>query len=91
MAVSRKPASSWPPICAVSEWLNSKGSCQSRDAAAGNPLDQPDLDLLRRIANEDGIVDGSQPVGMMIFAPRPEDLDEVFAQLADRILTRLTR
>lgn len=61
------------------------------NAAAGNPLDQPDLDLLRRIANEDGIVDGSQPAGTMIFAPTPEDLDEVFAKLADRILTRLTR
>jgi Mg-chelatase subunit ChlD len=61
------------------------------DPNARDPLWQPDLDFLRRIANEDGIVDGGQPAGAMIFAPTPEDLEEVFARLADRILTRLTR
>ena len=61
------------------------------DPDATDPLWQPDLQFLRRIANEDGIVDGSQPAGALVFAPTPEDLDEVFAKLADRILTRLTR
>jgi Flp pilus assembly protein TadG len=53
--------------------------------------DAPDLDFLRRIANEGGIVDGNQPKGSLMFAPTPTELDAVFAQLADRILTRLTR
>lgn len=61
------------------------------DPNARDPLQQPDLAFLRRIANEDGIVDRSQPAGAMIFAPSPEDLEEVFAKVADRILTRLTR
>lgn len=61
------------------------------DPDASDPLWQPDLDFLRRIANEDGIVDPGQPAGVLIFAPTPEDLEEVFAKLADRILTRLTR
>lgn len=58
---------------------------------SNNPGDQPDLEFLRRIANENGIVDASQPDGLMVFAPTPADLDEVFARVADRILTRLTR
>ncbi len=58
---------------------------------ATDPGDLPDLDLLRRIANEGGIVSASQPAGAMLFAPSPDDLEAVFAKLADRILTRLTR
>jgi hypothetical protein len=53
--------------------------------------DEPDLDFLRRLANEHGIVDGDQPQGEMLFAPGPSQLNDVFATLADRIITRLTR
>jgi Flp pilus assembly protein TadG len=58
---------------------------------ATDPGDVPDLDLLTRVANEDGIVSASQPKGEMLFSPSPEDLDQTFALLADRIITRLTR
>lgn len=42
-------------------------------------------------ANEDGVVNASQPQGAMLFAPTPADLEDTFTKLADRILTRLTR
>jgi Flp pilus assembly protein TadG len=58
---------------------------------ATDPGDQPDLPFLRRIANENGVVSSTQPQGAMLFAPSPDDLEAVFAKLADRILTRLTR
>jgi Flp pilus assembly protein TadG len=61
------------------------------DPDATDPGDVPDLDLLTRVANEDGIVSSSQPKGEMLFAPSPEELDQTFALLADRIITRLTR
>jgi Flp pilus assembly protein TadG len=57
---------------------------------ASDPLDAPDLDFLRRIANDGGIVNGAQPQGQMLFAPSGADLDATFTRLADRILTRLT-
>jgi hypothetical protein len=64
--------------------------------ALGNPNarnvhDTPDLDFLRRVANDRGIVDANQPAGLMVFAPTAADLEEMFARVADRILTRLTR
>jgi Flp pilus assembly protein TadG len=59
--------------------------------AATDPGDVPDLDFLRRIANEDGIVDDDQPKGELMFAPSPEELSAAFQTLADRIITRLTR
>jgi Flp pilus assembly protein TadG len=59
--------------------------------SASHPLEQPDLDFLRRIANEDGAASGAQPKGEMLFAPSATDLDAAFSRLADRILTRLTR
>jgi hypothetical protein len=58
---------------------------------ATDPGDVPDLDFLRRIANEDGISDSDQPKGELLFAPSPEELSGAFATLADRIITRLTR
>jgi hypothetical protein len=62
----------------------------------GNPnaqyeADTPDLEFLRRLANEDGMVNGDQPQGEMLFAPTPVELTDAFATLADRIITRLTR
>jgi hypothetical protein len=61
------------------------------DPNASNPLEIPDLEFLRRIANDDAIVSSSQPVGKMLFAPTVAELDTVFSRLADRILTRLTQ
>jgi len=58
---------------------------------AHNEYDQPDLELLRRLANQNGAVNRSQPQGQMIFAPTPEDLETAFSRLADRLKTRLTR
>jgi len=58
---------------------------------ATNELDAPDLGFLRRIANQDGISNGGQPRGELLFAPSPAELDATFAKLADRILTRLTQ
>ncbi len=55
------------------------------------PGDRPDLDFLRRIANERGMSNPAQPTGELMFAPTPADLDAAFSKLADRILTRLTR
>jgi Flp pilus assembly protein TadG len=59
--------------------------------AATDPGDVPDLDFLRRIANENGIVSSSQPRGEMLFAPSAAELDHTFTLLADRIITRLTK
>jgi Mg-chelatase subunit ChlD len=58
---------------------------------ATDPGDVPDLDFLRRVANEDGVVSASQPKGELLFAPSPAELDATFRLLADRIITRLTR
>jgi len=53
--------------------------------------DVPDEDFLERLANVAGMVSSQEPMGEMLFAPTPDDLDAAFAKLADRILTRLTR
>ena len=58
---------------------------------SGQAGDEPDLDFLRRVANENGVVSGSQPQGEMLFAPSAAELQNTFATLADRIITRLTR
>ena len=58
---------------------------------ASNAGDIPDLDHLRRIANENGVVNAKQTQGELLFAPSPADLEATFALLADRIITRLTR
>ncbi len=59
--------------------------------SASDVYDTPDLAFLKRLANEDGIANGSQPEGAMLFAPTASELEDVFSQLADRILTRLTK
>ncbi len=58
---------------------------------SSSPADNPDLDFLRRLANEHGTSDQSQPRGEMFFAPSADELDRVFAELANRLLTRITR
>jgi Flp pilus assembly protein TadG len=61
------------------------------NVAAADVYDTPDLDFLTRLANEDGIVDSTQNEGAMLYTENASDLEDVFAQLADRILTRLTK
>jgi len=58
---------------------------------ATNAGDVPDLAFLGRLTNEGGRVSATQPRGEVIFAPSPAELDDAFAKLADRLLTRLTR
>jgi Flp pilus assembly protein TadG len=58
---------------------------------APDPSETPDLDFLRRVANDKGIVNAGQPIGEMLFAPSAAELHDTFTRLADRILTRLTR
>jgi Flp pilus assembly protein TadG len=58
---------------------------------APDPILVPDMDYLRQIANEDGVVDGGQPQGKAYFAPTPEELDEVFRSVAEDIVVRLTQ
>ncbi len=60
------------------------------DADADDPWDTPDLEFLKRIANEKGMVNGSQPKGELMFAPTGAQLEAMCAKVADRILTRLT-
>ncbi len=61
------------------------------DPGASHPLAQPDQDYLREIANENGVVDGSQPQGRMFFAPSPAELRQVFDLVAQDILVRLSQ
>ena len=58
---------------------------------SSDPLAQPDLDFLRRVANEKGIVNAAEPKGELMYAPTAAQLDAMFNKVADRILTRLTR
>lgn len=61
------------------------------DPGASHPLEQPDQDYLREIANENGTVDGSQPQGRMFFAPSAAELQQVFDLVAQDILVRLAQ
>lgn len=54
-----------------------------------DPLLQPDLPYLRRIANENGVEDPSQPHGRMFFAPTAADLQTVFDLVAQDLMVRL--
>ena len=60
------------------------------DPKQTDPLLVPDLDFLRRIANENGIVSSSQPQGKTYFAPSAADLDKAFQAMAQDILVRLS-
>jgi hypothetical protein len=59
--------------------------------AADHPLKVPDLAHLKRLANEDGIVDGDQPRGRAYFAESGAQLDEVFQLLAQDLTVRLAQ
>jgi Flp pilus assembly protein TadG len=56
---------------------------------AGNPLLVPDLNYLRQIANEAGVIDPNQPQGRMFFAPSAAQLQLVFDQVAQDLFVRL--
>lgn len=62
----------------------------------GNPdatsdLAKPDLQYLRQLANENGIVSSRQPAGQSYFAPSPAELASVFRSVAADLLVRLAR
>jgi len=59
--------------------------------SASDPLLVPDLDYLRNIANEGGRVNPNEPRGAMFFAPTAADLQDVFNQVAQDLLVRLSR
>jgi hypothetical protein len=61
------------------------------DPTKTDPLLVPDLDYLRVIANEDGIVNSSQPAGKAFFAPSATQLDKVFNLVAQDLLVRLSK
>jgi Mg-chelatase subunit ChlD len=56
---------------------------------ASDPILVPDMDFLRRIANEGGMESASEPEGQAYFAPSADELDEVFRTVAENILVRL--
>jgi uncharacterized protein YegL len=53
--------------------------------------DQPDPAFLERLANVEGRANAAQPRGEMVFASSAADLNEAFATVADRIVTRRRR
>lgn len=62
----------------------------------GNPdaeseLAKPDLEYLRLLANEDGIVSPRQPAGQSYFAPSAAELRSVFRSVAADLAVRLAR
>jgi Flp pilus assembly protein TadG len=61
------------------------------DPKLKDPILQPDMAFLRRIANENGIVSTSQPQGKAYFAPSAAELDDVFRAVAQDIVIRLTQ
>jgi len=60
------------------------------DPTATDPLLTPDLAYLRRIANESGIENASQPEGRMFFAPSSAELGRVFDLVAQDLVVRLS-
>jgi len=58
--------------------------------SASDPILVPDMDYLRMLANEDGATNSSQPEGRAYFAPSASDLEEVFNQLAQDLMVRLS-
>lgn len=59
--------------------------------AASDPLQVPDNNYLRLLANEDGVASSGQPQGSYYFAPTAAELDDVFKAVAQDILVRLTQ
>ncbi len=61
------------------------------DPGAKDPLEVPDLDYLKLIANEDGVADPHQPHGKSYFAPSAMELQAVFDLVASDLLVRLAQ
>jgi hypothetical protein len=57
----------------------------------GDPWLAPDLDLLKKLANQDGMTNPKQPQGKMYFAPTRNELQDAFASVARDLLTRLVQ
>ncbi len=55
------------------------------------PMEQPDMDYLRLIANEGGASHAGQPRGRAYFAPSADELEDVFNQVAQDLLVRLSQ
>ncbi len=58
---------------------------------ASDPLLQPDQTYLKELANENGILSSTQPKGKEYFAPDKAQLEQVFRQVAQDLLVRLTQ
>jgi hypothetical protein len=58
---------------------------------ASDPLLQPDMTYLAELANQDGRVNSSQPRGKSYFAPSKDQLQQIFQQVAQDLLVRLTQ
>ncbi len=54
-------------------------------------LRHPDLQYLREVANEDGVVSSEEPQGRMYFAPSAAQLESVFREVANDLIVRLAR
>jgi Flp pilus assembly protein TadG len=59
--------------------------------AASDPLLTPDMGYLSLLANENGIANSSQPKGRSYFAPSKAQLGQIFQQVAQDLLVRLTQ
>jgi Flp pilus assembly protein TadG len=57
-----------------------------KDTAKG---EDPDMDFLRRIANEDGIVNPDQPQAKAYYAPSASQLQEIFTRVAADLMVHL--
>lgn len=58
---------------------------------ANHPLQTPDMDHLRRLANVEGVSDPDEPRGQAYFAESGAKLEEVFRRLAQDLTVRLAR
>jgi Flp pilus assembly protein TadG len=56
-----------------------------------DPWLAPDLTMLKKLANVDGMVDPKQPQGKMYFAPTKADIQSAFNSVASDLLTRLVQ
>ena len=59
--------------------------------AATEPILVPDMDYLRLLANVEGVSHPGQPKGQAYFAPSPSELEQVFRNVAEDLLVRLSR
>nr|MDP2479838.1 hypothetical protein [Candidatus Palauibacterales bacterium] len=58
---------------------------------ASDPLLQPDMGYLAELANQNGQANSSQPAGKSYFAPSKDQLQQIFQQVAQDLLVRLTQ